>query len=175
MTTTHTNKPKITQTDINNGYVTRYFVRNVSTKVVTEIDKKQYEAFKNNVLYERIEFPWVITGLANDQLSTDNKIIYGTKHKNTVTTQFYNKRLPGLDRVLRNPLEYFIGTLNTSEPLVPLTTQMNIPTFQVSVPTSSAEPEPEPTGSLTITSLLAGDTCTNTSIWFVGVSIVRWL
>jgi hypothetical protein len=157
MTTTHTNKPKITQTDIHNGYVTRYFVRNVSTKVVTEIDKKQYEAFKNNVLYERIEFPWVITGLANDQLSTDNKIIYGTKHKNTVTTQFYNKRLPGLDRVLRNPLEYFIGTLNTSEPLVPLTTQMNIPTFQVSVPTSSAEPEPEPTGSLTITSLLAGD------------------
>ena len=113
MTTPYSNRPKITQIDISNGYVTRYFVRNVSTRMVTEIDKKQYEAFKNNVLYERIEFPWVITGLANDQLSTDNKIIYGTKHKNTVTTQFYNKRLPGLDRVLRNPLEYFIGTLNT--------------------------------------------------------------
>ena len=112
MITPYTNKPKITQTDINNGYVTRYFVRNVSTKVVTEIDKKQYEAFKNNELYERIEFPWVITGFANDQLSTDNKIIYGTKHRNIVTTNFYENRMPGLKRVLSNPLEYFQGVDN---------------------------------------------------------------
>jgi alpha-tubulin suppressor-like RCC1 family protein len=112
MPTPYSNKPKITSTDIANGYVTRYFVRHISIKVVIEIDKKQYEAFKNNVLYEKIDFPWVITGFANDILSSDGKIIYGTKHKNTVTTQFYDKKLPGLTRLLKNPLEYFQGTRN---------------------------------------------------------------
>jgi uncharacterized membrane protein len=117
MTTPYSNRPKITQIDISNGYVTRYFVRNVSTRMVTEIDKKQYEAFKNNVLYEKLELQWNISGFANDIVSTDNKIIYGTKHKNSVIIEFYNRKLPGLSRLLSNPLEYFQGVTNT--PVVP--------------------------------------------------------
>ena len=112
MTTPLTNKPKITQTDINNGYVTRYFLRHISTKLITEVDKRQYEAFKNNVLYEKIDLEWSIMGFANDKLAADGKLIYGTKHKNTVTTQFYDKKLPGLSRYLPNPLEYFQGVDN---------------------------------------------------------------
>lgn len=112
MPTPHSNKPKITSTDIANGYVTRYFLRHISTKLITEVDKKQYEAFKNNVLYEKIDFPWVIMGFANDKLAADGKLIYGTKHKNTVTTRFYDKKLLGLSRYLSNSLEYFQGTFN---------------------------------------------------------------
>ena len=115
MSIPYSNRPKITQTNLNNGYVTRYFVRNVSTKVITEVDEKQYEVFKNNTLHETIQFPWMIAGVANNQLSTDNKIIYGTKHKNTVTTNFYEDRMPGLKRVLSNPLEYFQGVDNRTE------------------------------------------------------------
>lgn len=115
MSTPYTNKPKVTQTDINNGYVMRYFVRNVSTKTVTEVDKKQYDVFKQNALYETLELQWNISGFANNILSTDNKIIYGTKHKNSVTVQFYEKRLSGLNRVLSNPLEYFQGVDNRTE------------------------------------------------------------
>lgn len=129
MTTPYTNKPKITQTDLINGYVMRYFVRNVSTREVIEIDKKQYEAFKNNVLYEKLDLQWRITGFANDIVSTDNKIIYGTKHSNTVTTQFYDKRLPGLQRILRNPLEYFQGTMNKES-----VTPINEPKYNSSTP-----------------------------------------
>lgn len=112
MSTPYNTRPKITQNDINNGYVTRYFVRHISTKVVTEVDKKQYETFRVNTLYQNISFPWVIDGFANDILATDGKVIYGTKHKNTVTTQFYDKKLPGLARLLSNSLEYFQGTRN---------------------------------------------------------------
>ncbi len=107
MTTPYSTRPKITQVDIRSGFVTRYFVRHISTKLITEVDKKQYEAFTTNVLYELVYFPWVITGFANDTLSSDGAVIYGTKHKNTVTTQFYDKKLPGLTRLLKNPLEYF--------------------------------------------------------------------
>ena len=112
MTTPYSNRPKITQTDINNGFVTRYFVRHISTKAITEIDKKQYEQFKTNNFYETIDFPWIITGFANNIVATDNQIIYGTQHKNVVTTQFYDKKLPGLSRYLPNPLEYFQGVDN---------------------------------------------------------------
>ena len=112
MPTPYSTRPKVTQLDISNGFVTRYFVQNISTKLITEVDKKQYEAFKTNVLYGRIDFPWVIMGLANDTLATDGNIIYGAKHKNTVTTAFYNKKMPGLTRLLSNPLEGFQGTRN---------------------------------------------------------------
>jgi hypothetical protein len=115
MTIPYTNKPKLTQNDLTNGYVMRYFVRNVSTKVVTEVDKKQYEAFKTNMLYEKLELRWLVTGFANNKLAIDNNVIYGTKHKNTVTTQFYENRLPGLQRILKNPLEYFQGIDNSPE------------------------------------------------------------
>jgi len=115
MTIPYTNKPKLTQNDLTNGYVMRYFVRNLSTKEVTEIDKKQYEEFKTNVSYEKLDLQWRISGFANNKLATDNNIIYGAKHSNTVTTQFYEKRLPGLQRILRNPLEYFQGTNNKEE------------------------------------------------------------
>jgi hypothetical protein len=127
MTTPYNNRPKITQTDINNGYVTRYFVQHISTKVITEIDKKQYETFKVNVLYQNINFPWVIAGLANDTLSSDGTVIYGTKHKNTVTTVFYNKKMPGLTRLLSNPLEGFQGTRNPE-----LTVLTSLPNFSSS-------------------------------------------
>lgn len=113
MTTPYANTPKITQTDINNGYVTRYFVRNISTKAITEVDKKQYDMFKTNVLYEKLDLRWGISGFANNKLAADNNIIYGTKHSNSVITQFYNKRLPGLNRLLSNPLQYFQGVTNT--------------------------------------------------------------
>jgi hypothetical protein len=112
MTTPYSTRPKITQVDVRSGFVTRYFVRHISTKLITEVDKKQYEAFKTNVLYERVEFPWVITGFANDTLSSDGTIIYGAKHKNTVTAVFYDKNMPGLTRLLSNPLEGFQGVDN---------------------------------------------------------------
>lgn len=112
MPTPYSTRPKITQLDISNGFVTRYFVRHISTKLITEVDKKQYEVFKTNVLYERVEFPWVITGFANDTLSSDGTVIYGTRHKNTITTEFYNKKMPGLTRLLSNPLDGFQGVDN---------------------------------------------------------------
>lgn len=115
MSTPYTNKPKVTQDDIKNGYVMRYFVRNISTKIVTEIDKKQYEAFQTNVMHEKLELQWRITGFANNILATDKNIIYGTKHANTVTIQFYEKRFPGLQRILHDPLEYFQGVDNRTE------------------------------------------------------------
>lgn len=171
MLTPYTNRPKVTQTDILNGYVTRYFVRNVSTKLITEVDKKQYEAFKLNALYETVNFPWIITGFANNIISTDGQIIYGAKHKNAVTICFYERRMTGLTRLFGglscppvniNPklLEYFQGTMNR-EPATPTNEPKYTSTLGGSigfgrtfgreiVPTPTPAP---PTSSITYTAL----------------------
>lgn len=107
------NKPKISQQDINSGFVNRYFVRNISLKNVTEVDVKQYEVFRKNPMYQTIKLPWIIMGNANDTVGIDGKLIYGTRHKNSITVAFYERQLPGLSRVLRNPLEYFYGVMNS--------------------------------------------------------------
>jgi hypothetical protein len=106
------NRPTITQRDINNGYVMRYFVRNISTKVVTEVDVVQYTRFKRDVMFQTLEIQWLIAGYANDIISNDGKTIFGVRHKNTITTKIYDDVMSGLLRLLRNPLEYFQGVDN---------------------------------------------------------------
>lgn len=108
------NRPNITQRDINNGYVMRYFVRNISTKVITEVDSVQYARFKRDVMFQTLEMQWLISGYANDIISTDGKTIFGVRNKNTITIKVYNDVMPGLITLLRNPLEYFLGVDNSA-------------------------------------------------------------
>ena len=109
------NKPKITTTDIEKGFVSRYFVKLVSDFKVVEVDKKQYDEFKRNAFYQTLELPWLISGYANDTIAVDGKTIYGVRHKNQTTVNFYSRQMPGLSRILYNPLEYFQGVDNRTE------------------------------------------------------------
>lgn len=121
------NKPKVTEVDIKRGYVDRYFLQNISTKAIVEVDKKQYMTLKRHALYSPLAIEWKIAGYANDIVAKDGKLIRGTKHVNTVLTNFHNTRMPGLNRILRNPLEYFVGVTNAEPVLV-----SSVPTTQVS-------------------------------------------
>lgn len=106
------NRPKITQSDIVKGYIMRYFIKQISIPTIIEIDKTQYEVFKVNPLYATTELKWIISGFANNIVSTDGKTIYGAKHQNEVTINFYETKLAGIKNLLRNPLEYFSGVDN---------------------------------------------------------------
>jgi hypothetical protein len=103
------NKPKITTSDIVRGYVPRYFVQHVSLKKITEVDKLQYDSIKNDPMYLTLELKWVITGNSEDSRSIDGTFIRGAKHQNTVSIDWYSKTMHGLERILRNPLEFFVG------------------------------------------------------------------
>lgn len=103
------NRPKITEKDVSLGYVMRYFVKPVSTNKVIEIDKQQYNTFKNNPFFVSMEMKWVIGGNDKNLIASDGQTIYGAGHRNEVSLDFYEKKMPGLKRILRNPLEYFSG------------------------------------------------------------------
>ena len=110
ITDPRSNRPKITERNITDGYVMRYFVKQISSKKVIEVDKNQYDVFKNNPFYQNLEMKWVIGGYDKDITSADGQMIYGAGHRNEVSLDFYEKKMSGLKRVIRNPLEYFNGT-----------------------------------------------------------------
>lgn len=62
MTEPFGNTPKISLKNIQDGYVTRYFLRHVSRRDVLEVDKKQYDIFSRNAFYETFSLKWFILG-----------------------------------------------------------------------------------------------------------------
>lgn len=89
-------RPKITNLDIQRGYTKRYFTQFVSTKKIYEIDKPQYDYFVSDPLYTTIQLSWIITSGAE------------TIYKNIQIINYYNKKMIGLNRKLREPAEYMI-------------------------------------------------------------------
>ena len=106
-----TTSPVLTTTDLSTGVIRRYFVKNTATHRITEVDSAQFSEFSNNPYFQTISLPWVIMG--NDITITDTtgNVVYGVKHKNTEIIKLYEQRMRGLSRVLRNPMEYFYGTV----------------------------------------------------------------
>jgi hypothetical protein len=103
------NKPKITADDIEAGVINRYFLRNISTKKITEVDEKQYQAFTNNPYYQAVIIPWTIGGNALDITTQTGYVIRGAIYKNTEVAKLYDAKMPGINRLLYNPQEFFVG------------------------------------------------------------------
>jgi hypothetical protein len=56
-------RPVVTQNDARNGYLTRYFVRTINTKLdIAEVDEKQYETFVKNPRFVTTKLRWKIVG-----------------------------------------------------------------------------------------------------------------
>lgn len=103
------NRPKITDTELANGYVTRYFVKYISSNKIVEVDKTQYGVFKENPSFQTLELKWIIGGTDNDTYTKTGELIEGTKSQNQSIVYVYDRKMPGLIHMLRNPLEYFNG------------------------------------------------------------------
>lgn len=111
MKTPLSNRPKITSKEIAAGSVTRYFVKHVSTGKVTEIDEVQNRYFSSHPYYQAISFQWAVGGNDKNITGRGGTTIYGTEHRNTEITRYYNQKMPGLNLLLKNPLEFFSGTV----------------------------------------------------------------
>ena len=100
-------RPLITNIEVRNKFVTRYFVQMISTKNIYEVDKVQYDFFSNNSYYTAIQLPWIIVGKIDNE-TVGNNLILGVKDKNLNIVDYYNQTMQGLKRKLRNPLEYYV-------------------------------------------------------------------
>jgi hypothetical protein len=102
-------KPSISKSDIQLGYITRYFVKFVSDTQIYEVDNTQYNIFVKNPFYTAIQLKWYITGQIEDIITPTGEVIKGTRQRNASSIDYYDKELPGLRFVLRNPLELYFG------------------------------------------------------------------
>lgn len=109
MTTPLSNKPKITRKDISTGYVMRYFVQNISTNRITEVDSTQYDIFIRDPHYKTVSFKWIISGYADTILTNDGNLLNGARDQNLITVNWYDRQMSGLIRMLPNMLEFFAG------------------------------------------------------------------
>lgn len=101
--------PLVTTQIAGRGYIHRYFVRFISDRNIIEIDEEQYKIFEKDPYYESVKLLWFITGNVETQLI--NGVPYkGVRDKNLEIIRMYNQKLPGLENILRDPLELYVRT-----------------------------------------------------------------
>jgi len=91
-------KPKVKKEDYDIGHFTRYFLRqvnNVFAKIV-EVEKAQFNKFKNEPFYIKLDIEWKITGGAQEITSTNFNIIVEA-----------DKKMSGIRELLQNKLLEF--------------------------------------------------------------------
>jgi len=105
--------PLITTSAIRQGNIVRYFVQKINTKVITEIDRQQFDDWKSaildNIIYKAAKIIWYITGEKSDSINGNIKN-QGVKTKNIKQINTINKKLPGISDILTDPLQYYTDT-----------------------------------------------------------------
>jgi hypothetical protein len=103
----------ITQQQINNKMVDRYFLKKVNETSIIEVDAEQYQKWISkqidSVVYLGISIPWTIAGEIEDTI-INGTMIKGVRTKNNLQIQYANSKIPGISDYLNNPLQYYLDT-----------------------------------------------------------------
>lgn len=101
--------PIITQSDSDAGYVFRYFVRQVTDKnFIVEVDKSQYERFKENPRFVTAEIKWKIVGKLETIIYPNGVPLNGVKDQNRLTVSNADLTFGGLYRYITNYDAYWL-------------------------------------------------------------------
>jgi len=105
--------PQLTQKNIDDGFITRYFVQKHNEQSIIEIDNVTYNIIKNDglesVLYTIISVKWFISGPLEDNISSLVKN-YGVVTKNLQQIQIASKTIKNISSKLSDPTELYIDT-----------------------------------------------------------------
>jgi hypothetical protein len=103
----------ITQQNLEDGYVTRYFIKKINESSISEIDKTQYDAWVSkkidNNLYVAVEVFWKIAGNRNTELVRGVQLP-GVVEVNLENISRANQIVPGISSKLTNLLQYYSDT-----------------------------------------------------------------
>lgn len=97
--------PTVLESDYTDGFIYRYFAKNVLTQFVYEIDEDTYnELFSNSAsypseIYRVLKLQWKITGPYHDE-TTASKVIYGVFDTNKRTIDKAKIEMPEISQKL---------------------------------------------------------------------------
>lgn len=104
---------EISQKNIIDGYVDRYFLQNIVSKKIIEISKTTNDKLSKKIidpnLYTSVELRWYITGNKFDK--TENGVlIQGVQTKNINEIRIAARTISDISQYLNNELEYYSDT-----------------------------------------------------------------
>lgn len=102
--------PVVTIADVDNGFITRYFVRPVSQRTnITEVNSRDYQLFKTNVMFVSVEIKWLIIG-KKDTVKLGNGIaLRGVEDRNRIAVSNADLTFGGLLNYIGNYLQYWVS------------------------------------------------------------------
>jgi len=111
--------PRITSKDRNKGFIQRYFIQNISTREIREIDKKQYTLYKTTKLdpnlYVVAIVKWIITGPLQDSF-TGTVLNLSVQKQNSEQAILANKKIKGIFDILSKNLVAFYSDIDYTVP-----------------------------------------------------------
>jgi hypothetical protein len=102
--------PIVTQTDAKNGFIIRYFVRQVTDKdFIVEVNDSQYYELKENPRFVTTEIKWKIVGKKQNIKLLNGVTIYGVEDTNRVVVSEADLTFGGLLKYITSYLEYWFA------------------------------------------------------------------
>ena len=100
--------PTVTQTDAKNGFIIRYFVRQVTDKnFIVEVNDSQYYELKENPRFVTTEIKWKIVGKKQNMTLSNGSKIFGVEDTNRVVVSEADLTFGGLLKYITSYLEYW--------------------------------------------------------------------
>lgn len=102
-------RPTITQSDADNGFVIRYFVRQSNDKTfVVEVDKNQYDRLKENPRFTGAQIKWKIIGKLETVALPNGINLFGVKDQNRITVADADLTFGGLRNYITDYGEFWL-------------------------------------------------------------------
>ena len=102
-------KPVVTQSDADQGFITRYFVRQTNdSSLIVEIDKNQYTRFKTNPRFITSQINWKIIGKLNTVTYQNGANLYGVKDLNKIAVANADLTFGGLMKYIYDYGEFWL-------------------------------------------------------------------
>lgn len=103
-------KPVVSQLDVEDGFVYRYFVRQANdVRTIVEIDKIQYQKFKKNPRFKVVEVRWKIVGKKENDETTSGIVSRGVRDFNLQTVSKIDLKFGGLMKYIKDYTEFWVG------------------------------------------------------------------
>jgi hypothetical protein len=101
--------PVITQDNLRDGYLFRYFSKIVNQNSVVEINKYDYEKIKDNPRFVTAKIKWKIVGPIETTKTFSGAINYGVRELNRRAIEREDLTFGGLRGYIRDYIQYWVG------------------------------------------------------------------
>jgi len=101
--------PVITQDNLRDGYLYRYFSKIANQNSVVEINKYDYEQLKDNPRFVIAKIKWKIVGPIETTKTFSGAINYGVRELNRRAIEREDLTFGGLKGYIRDYIQYWVG------------------------------------------------------------------